>query len=64
MVDDLDLESMSIPPHETHAILLVNSNTVLSSAVAAKRFHLISRRHFQVIERDRGVQNREFLEGS
>lgn len=52
------IKRISIPPHEAHAILIVNPNAVLSRPIPAKRFQMISRRHLQVIERDGRVQNR------
>src|SRR6266849_6577290 len=64
VIDDLRLKSVSVAPYETQAILIVDSNAVLSSAASAKRFQLISWRHSQVVEHDRCVQNREFLKGS
>ncbi len=62
VIDDLNLKSVSVPPYETHAILIVNSNAVLSSAISAKRLELIPRRYLQIVKRDRSVQDREFLE--
>src|SRR5208282_1433306 len=62
VVDDLDPKGISVPPHETHAVLVVDTNAVLPGAIPAKRFELITRRHLQIVERDRGVQNGKFFE--
>jgi hypothetical protein len=64
VVYDLYFKSVSVPPYETHAVLIAYPNAVLSGAVPAKCFQMISRRHFQIVERDRGVQNRQLLERS
>ena len=64
VIDDLYLKCISVPPYKTHAILIVDSNAVLSSAVSAKCLQLIAWRHLQIVERDRCVQNCEFLECS
>ncbi len=63
VIHDLYLKSISIPPHETHTILIVYPNAVLPRPVSAKRLQMISRWYFQVIERHRGIQDSEFLEG-
>ena len=55
VIDDLNLKSVSVPPYETHAILIVDSNAVLSSAVSTQSFQLIPWWHFQIVERDRRV---------
>ena len=61
LVDDLDFKSVSVPPHETHAVLIVDSNAVLASAITAQRLQLVPRWHFQIVEHHRRVQDRELL---
>jgi hypothetical protein len=43
--------------------LVVDSYAVLSYAATAKHFQLIAWRHLQIAERNRRVQNGEFLKG-
>jgi hypothetical protein len=62
IVHDLYLKCVSAPPCETHAILIVNSDAVLSGTVRSKRLQLIPRRHLQVVQRHGGIQNGKFLE--
>jgi len=58
VVDDLYFKSIPVSPHETYSVLGVHSNAVLSGAVSVQRLQLISWRHSQVVERDRGIQDR------
>jgi len=58
IIDDLNLEGISVSPREAHAILIVNSNTMLAGTVTTQRFQLIPGWHFQIVERDRSVQDR------
>src|SRR4030088_2937963 len=62
IVDDLYFESIPVAPHKTYAILIVNSDAVLSGTAPAKRLQLIARRHLQVVQRHRGIQDSKFLE--
>jgi hypothetical protein len=64
VIDDLYLKRISVPPNETYAISIVDPDAVLSSAVTAKSFQLIAWRHLQIVQRDRRIQNSEFLKGS
>jgi len=64
VIHDLDVKSIPIPPHETHTVLIADSNAVLPRAVSAQRLQMISRWHPQVIELDGRIQDGEFLESS
>lgn len=64
VVHDLYVKSGPVPPDKTQPVLIIDSNAVLSSAIAVQRFQAISRRDLQVIERHGGVQNSKLLEGS
>src|ERR1039458_6896039 len=55
------VKGVSVPPEKAHAVLIVDSNAVLSHAVSAKRFQMISRGHLQVVECYRRIQNRQLL---
>src|SRR5258708_6497739 len=64
VVHDFYVESVSVPPYETHTVLIVDADAVLSGAAPAKRLELIARRHLQVLKPDGGIQNSEFLKRS
>src|ERR1700691_6100916 len=61
---DLHFKHIPPPPYGTHAILIVNPDAVLPGAAPSKSFQLIPRRHLQVVQRYRGIQNGKFLERS
>lgn len=56
MIRDLNVERITAAPLEADSLLVVNSDAVLSYAVAAEFFESICRRDSQVIEID-GVVN-------
>jgi hypothetical protein len=62
VIHDLHVKSITVPPNETHAILIVDSNAVLPSTIATKPLQAIPGRHPQVIELEGSIQNGEFLE--
>jgi hypothetical protein len=64
IIHNLNLKGITIPPDETHTILIVNSNTVLPDTVSMQSFELIAWWNLQVVERPRCIQDSEFLEGS
>jgi hypothetical protein len=51
VVDDLDLIRITIPPYETHPILTVDPDRVLTGPIASRRLQSIARRHFEVVQR-------------
>jgi hypothetical protein len=55
VVYDLYVKRVSVPPDETHSVLIVDSNAVLSCAFAVQRFQPISGWHLQVIQRHGGI---------
>jgi len=61
VIHDLDVKSIPIPPHETHTVLIVDSNAVLSRAVTPKCLQMMSRWHPQVIELDGCIQGKRRL---
>ena len=50
VVHDLNILRTFRRPHEAHAELVVNANTVLTGTVALQRFQPIARRHAQVVK--------------
>src|SRR5450432_179935 len=55
VIHDLNVECVSVPPYETHAVLIVDADTMLSGAIPAKRFQLIPWRYLQILQPDRGI---------
>jgi hypothetical protein len=64
VVKDFHVKRVPVPPHETYAVLIVDPPAVLSGAIPAQRLQLITRRHPQVVERNGGIENRQFLKRS
>ena len=64
IINNLDLEGISTPPHKAHPVLIVNADAMLPFAIAVKPLQSVPWRHPQVLERDRGVQKGEFYECS
>lgn len=60
IVHDLDLIGISTAPHKTDAVLLVDPDAVLPSAVTAQLFKPVSRRGSQVDQVSSRVQHQQF----
>jgi hypothetical protein len=63
VVDDFDIEGVSLAPRETDPPLVVDANTVLASAIAYEFFKSIPWRDAKVRNSARGVENCEFPVG-
>jgi hypothetical protein len=63
VVHDLNILRTFRRPHEAHAELVVNANTVLTGTVALQRFQPIARRHAQVVKFPGPVQHRQLAHG-
>jgi len=50
IVDDLNIPSFTIAPYETHSPLVVDTNAVLTLAVAVQHFQTVSGRYAQIVE--------------
>jgi hypothetical protein len=61
VVNDLHIKSISVPPQKTDTVLIIDPNAVLSPAISAQPLQLVPWWNFQVVERDGGIQNRQFL---
>lgn len=55
VVSDFDIFSAIVGPHETDAVLIVDTNTVLPLAVTAQCFKSVSRRNAQIQELRGGI---------
>jgi hypothetical protein len=64
VIRNLYITSVPFAPNKADAILIVDANAVLPGPIPAQRLQLISRRHFQVIERNGRIQNRQLVESS
>jgi hypothetical protein len=62
VVDDFHVEGVALPPHEADAILIIDPDAVLALALALQRLQPVSGRHAQIIQRHRGMQQKELLE--
>lgn len=63
VVHDLNILRAFRRPHEAHAELVVDANTVLTGTVALQRFQPIARRHAQVIKFPGPVQHGKLANG-
>lgn len=50
IVDDLNIVGMTLAPHKTDTVLIVDSDAVLTSTVPSKRLQHIARRYRQIIQ--------------
>ena len=62
IVDDFHVVGFALPPHEADAILIIDPDAVLVLALAVQQLQPVSRRHPQIIQRHRGMQQEELLE--
>jgi hypothetical protein len=56
VVRDFDFVGIAVSPEEANPVLLINADTVLAAPVAAKRFEVITRRRFQLLQPRRSVK--------
>lgn len=61
IVNDLDIERVSVFPLEADAPLLIDPDTVLALAIAFQRFQLIRRRNHEIAQIGGTVQILQFL---
>ena len=64
IIRHFDLVRIAILPLKADAPLIVNSNTILSLAVAMQFFQPIAGGHPDILKRLRSVQNQQLPEGS
>jgi hypothetical protein len=63
VVHDLHIKSVSIAPHKTNAVLVIDPYTVLPRPFTAKSLQAVAGRHVQVVEYYGRIQDRELLKG-
>jgi hypothetical protein len=56
VIDDLDIQHVSILPAETHTELVVDADAVLAGPVAFQGFQSVTGRHAQEVECGGGVE--------
>jgi len=59
IVGDFNVERVGLAPHKAYSPLVVDPDTVLTLAVAAKFFQSVSGRNPDILQRVRVVQHRE-----
>lgn len=62
IVDDLDVKGIAVLPTETDPPLVINTDAVLSGAIALELVEPIARWHAEVINRLGGVHGDEFAQ--
>ena len=60
MIDNLDIERVSLLPYEADAILVIDSNAVLSETIAFQSFQFVTARCRKVAQPPRRVQCFQF----
>jgi hypothetical protein len=63
VVDDLDVVRIAGPPSETDPPLPVDTDAVLTGAIAVEFLEAIRRRNLEIMERRRSVKHAEFAKG-
>jgi len=58
VIRDFDFECIVTTPHKADPILIVDSNAVLSLAIAAQLFQSIARRTFQIVQSRGSIEHR------
>jgi hypothetical protein len=61
IINDLDIERVSVLPLEADAPLLIDPDAVLTLAIAFQRFQLIRRRNHEIAQISGAVQILQFL---
>jgi len=64
VIDDFDVESVSVPPSKTNPPLVVDTNAPLAATVASKLLQKIRRRNAKEIERSRTMELSQFPQGN
>lgn len=63
VIDDFDIERVTVAPDKTNPKLIVDANAVLASPVAAQRFEPVTRWNPQIVQPRGAVQDGEFAHG-
>lgn len=62
VVDDFHIVGVAIPPNETDAILIIDSDAMLALALAVQSLQPVSGRNIQIIQRHGGMQQKKLLQ--
>jgi hypothetical protein len=62
VVDDFHIVGVAVPPHEADTILIIDSDAVLSLALAMQGLQPVSGGNIQIIQRHGGMQQEELLQ--
>ena len=63
IVDDLDIERVTIAPDKTDPPLVIDANTVLARTIARQTFQAIARRNAQIVQSGRAVKHSQLASG-
>ncbi len=63
IVDNLDVEGVTIAPDKTDPPLVVDANTVLARTIAGQTFQAIARRNVQIVQSGRAVKHSQLASG-
>jgi hypothetical protein len=61
IVNHFHIVRIPASPDKTDAVLIVDANAVLAFPVTAQSFQPVAWRHGQILQRQRGIQNIQFL---
>jgi hypothetical protein len=59
IVGDFDVPRCAIVPHKAEPPLIVDADTVLTLTISAQDFQAVARRHAQIVELTRGIQQQK-----
>jgi hypothetical protein len=63
VVDDFNIQDMTVIPAETNSPLVIHSNAMLSFPITLESFEPIRRRNSEIIQTFGGIQHRELAKG-
>jgi len=63
IVGDFNVVSVVLSPSETDSVPVVDADAVLSQTISTQLFQTVSRRDFQVVQFQRGVQHGQLSPG-
>ncbi len=63
IVDDLDIEGVTIAPDKTDPPLVVDANTVLARTIARQTFQAIARRNAQIVQSGGAIKHSQLASG-
>ena len=56
VIDDFHIAGIAVPPHEADAIMIIDSDAVLTLSLAVQSLQPVSGRNIQIIQSHGGMQ--------